>query len=152
MNAVFTACITIIGGTIIFIVKELIQKNILDPIYGLKQIISEIAFALDFYANRFGRIRSAQSVIDEKTKKSIEEASNQFRVLSCKLDSQIILIPKLLLNNFYLPSAENIHKAARILMGHSNYIWASHENDLSYFEMTQNDRENVKKLLRIQND
>ncbi|MFA6422301.1 MAG: hypothetical protein WCV92_02810 [Candidatus Buchananbacteria bacterium] len=81
-----TIFLTIISGVLIFVIGQVIQKFIIEPIYQQKQVIGNIADSLIFYANIYS------NPIKSKDKR-YENASKKLRELSTQLTSKTYLIP-----------------------------------------------------------
>ena len=99
---------TVISGVLVFVIGEIVQKFIIQPIYKHKGIIGEIDNKLKFYANII-----ATPGVCSKEKES--KCSNELRQLSCDLESSY----KQLLFKCKNKSAK-ISNSAKNLIGLSN--------------------------------
>lgn len=105
---------TVLSGTLVFILGQIIQKFFLEPIQNYKKIIGEIDNRLKFHANILTNAGFNNEVITEIT--------NSVRELSCKLESSYKQIPltKTLSYLNIIQSPKEIADAAKELMSLSN--------------------------------
>ncbi|SDW31447.1 hypothetical protein [Nitrosomonas oligotropha] len=78
--------LTILAGAGTFVLGQIIMKLVIDPVQSLKIAIAEVANKLILSANIYANPRPAS---DEKQK----EMSQEMRILSSKLQSNMHLIP-----------------------------------------------------------
>ncbi len=50
-NAILTAVLTIIGGIIIFVVGQFVEKFFITPLEGFRRTLGEISFNMVYFAN-----------------------------------------------------------------------------------------------------
>jgi hypothetical protein len=118
MEKIITACLTIIGGVIVYSLTRLIEKRYLDPINDLNKLRGEVAHKIIMHANKFGN----PDVFDEKI---MYEASDEIRMLSAELRSKCYLLNNYRFLSFIrmvLPK-KNILNASTALMGLSNGMY-----------------------------
>jgi len=111
MNQVFQ---TILAGTLVFVLGQIIQNFILKPIQDFRRTLLDISHKVKFHSNIITR--------SETRKDYIDWASGDMRDLSCNLESKYLLVP---FNSVFsllgiLPRKEDINKASRLLMSLSN--------------------------------
>jgi hypothetical protein len=145
----------IISGVVVFILGQYIDKIFISPIQDYKKVLGEVAFALDFYANRL--ILSEEKLISElpeivekfnKRKAEDAEARETFRRLACQVRQSIYVLPWMPFLAFIrvAPSKENAKNASIELMGLSNE--KKEQSDLRTY--VQERRDKIKKLLNIE--
>jgi len=120
---ILTSSLTIIGGVIVFLLSEIINKFIISPIHEQKKIIGEIADSLIYYANIY------TSQVGAKQEQLIE-ASEALRQLATLLRSKTQLIPSysvFVAMHVVLP-IDNINTASRELIGLSNAIFQKQDH------------------------
>jgi len=105
---------TVLSGTLIFVLGQIIQNFILDPIYKYKKVVGKIDNKLKYYANIL-----TNSLIAEKYLITI---TNVMRRLSCDLETSYKQIPfnKLFVLAKVVQSKKRISDSARGLIFLSN--------------------------------
>ena len=134
---------TVISGTSVFVLGQLISKFIIDPVHEQQKVFGEIVDALIFYKNIFGR-----TIIG--TTKEGDEAQNKLRSLATKLLSKTHLIPfyGILEFLFIVKPLKNILDAHGGLIGLSNSVYVN-----PYFLDNVDDYYNqIHKALNIKED
>ncbi|QKK01295.1 MAG: hypothetical protein HND55_00730 [Pseudomonadota bacterium] len=115
----YTAFATLIGGTILYVVGELLSKRYIDPIDELRRQISQVRYVLSFFAPV---IHTPISRNDERS----TEAARALREVSANLLSMLELLPnggpfrRLALRA--LPPEEDIEDAAIHLRALSTHM------------------------------
>lgn len=132
----FTALVTIVGGAITLALGQMAVRGAVEPVLELKRLIGNIAFDLDFYANKLFAGSPAE-----------DEWRTAFRKHACSLREKLILI---LWYRFFawllrLPPAYDVLKASYELTGHSNRSTRPGENEGGR-------EDEIKRLLRIKSD
>lgn len=117
MNTLLTFVLTVLGGTLIFVLGQLILKMILEPSADLSKIIAEIKTAVIFYGN-------VNSDISDENLKA--EAHREFRKLASavryKADT-IYLYSFVRSDRLYrFPEKEKLSTLSCLLIGVSNSI------------------------------
>ena len=117
-KSVFTACLTVIVGTLVYSLGRIIEKFYIEPIHDLRRTIAEIAQELIFWAN----IYTAGGLAKEDV---MNEASSTLRRLSSKLRACQNVVPFRgpLCRVTRLPLKDDVFKAARGLIGLSNMVY-----------------------------
>lgn len=110
------AMLAVLIGVVIFVLGQIVQKFVLEPIYEQRKIISEIARALVYYANAGGSFHPSEDNL---------KAKNELRELASRLRASLWGIPAY----FFFASLgvaitqENIMKASASLIGWSNTMF-----------------------------
>lgn len=105
---------TVLSGTLVFVLGQILQKFILEPFQEYKKTIGKIDNRLKFYSNIL-----TNAGFDKKT---IVEITDAMRNLSCDLEANYKQIP---LSKFFskigvLEKKDDIAEAARFLISISN--------------------------------
>lgn len=105
---------TVINGTLVFVLGQIIQRFFLEPLQVYKKTIGEIDNKLKFYDNI-----SPKHGFDQE---SIREAADLIRFLSCQLESYYKQMPLTGILSFFsiLRSREEIAKVSEDLIFLSN--------------------------------
>jgi hypothetical protein len=122
---------TVLSGVSIFIIGQIIQKFIIEPIHKQKEIIGDIANALIYYANLYSNSTLENESKDSEISKKREEASEKFRKLGCQLISKTHLIPyyETLSILKIVVKKQNIVEARGNLIGLSNSMYPRINSD-----------------------
>lgn len=114
--------LTIVAGAGTFVLGQIVLKLLIDPVQSFKTTVAEIANKLILYANIYA---NPKPLGDQKQ----AEMSEDFRVLSSKLQSNMHLIPIYNISKFLfgLPSKEKVAKASSQLI----YIHNGNDSVLS---------------------
>jgi len=109
---------TVLSGTLVFVIGQIIQKFFIDPIHDQKKIIGDIADNLIFYAQIYANPA-------KETSDKYNEASKKIRELSSKLSSKTYLIPayKYLTLFKVVKDINKIKEASRSLICISNRVY-----------------------------
>lgn len=121
-----TSSLTVITGTAIYVLGQLISKFVIEPIHKQKEVIGEIGDALVFYANIYSNPGTG-------SKEKADEASKRFRQLSGLLRSKSYLIPSYdrIAYMKLVPLRTDIEKAASSLIGISNSVYGGPDEAIS---------------------
>lgn len=121
----FTSALTVIAGTGVYTLGQLIAKFIIEPIHKQKEVIGDIADALVFYAN----VYSNPGI---HAKEKVDEASKRFRQLSGLLRARSYLIPSYdrMAKMKLVLLRTDIEKAASGLMGVSNSVYGGPDESI----------------------
>ncbi len=108
---------TVLSGTLVYVLGQLVSKFVIDPIHKQKEVIGEITDTLIYYANIFG--------VHNDENDDANEAMNKFRSLSTKLISKTYLIPfyTFLEKMHIVKSLVKIKNAHTGLVGLSNSVY-----------------------------
>ena len=130
----------IISGVLIFVIGQIIEKFILDPIQQYKKVVGAVDNRLKFYSN----ILTSSGFGDEL----IVEITDSIRILSCELEASYKPIPlKLFLSKIKaVETNKDVAAAAKGLIFLSN---AGGRRD-SGVEKCENRIEQIRKLLKIE--
>jgi hypothetical protein len=115
--AFFTSALTIIGGVLIYSLSQIVQNNFINPLKNFKETITEISYALFFYADIYS---NPESTYDEESRL----ARNELRGLAAKLRASSINIPiyHALEKMKLLTERNNVLTAYQQLIGISNRL------------------------------
>lgn len=115
--AFFTSALTIIGGVLIYSLSQIVQNNFINPLKNFKETISEISYALFFYADIYS---NPESTYDEESRL----ARNELRGLAAQLRASSINIPiyHALEKMKLLTEINNVLTAYQQLIGLSNRL------------------------------
>jgi hypothetical protein len=118
--------LTIISGTTVFILGQLVLKLVIEPVQEFRNVIADISIALFEYENIYA---NPGYVNTEASKK----ASESLRKLASNLNAKTHLIPfySLTAKLFNLPLQVDIFDSVRNLIGISNGIFSTAHNKIS---------------------
>jgi len=139
---VLTASITIVGGTVVYVLGHFLVTLFVEPIHRLRSLIGEIADSLVFYANVYSNPGSGQGEI-------MDEASEVLRRQAAQLRARAHSVPLYSLWSLMklVRKRTDIEEASRELIGLSNSIHRSEPNlGIENHRM----REKIEELLDIQ--
>ena len=131
---------TVLSGTSVFVLGQILQKFILEPFQEYKKTIGRIDNRLKFYSNILTNAGF--------TRKIIVEVTDAMRNLSCDLEANYKQIPfnQLFVNLKLLESKKDMATAAQGLIFVSN---AGGRRD-SGFDRVDNRINEIRKLLKIE--
>lgn len=140
MEMFYTVLYTVLSGTLVYVLGQLISKIIINPIHEQREVVAEIADTLIYYANIFG-IHVSEN--DEANK-----AMNKFRSLSTKLLSRTHLVPFyfILQKMRIVISLKDIDNAHKNLIGLSNSVYQRENFNYDFIDKRY---EEIKKSLNI---
>ena len=123
MHTLLTFVLTVLGGTLVFVLGQLILKMVLEPSADLSKIMAEIKTAVIFYGN-------VESCIGDENLKA--EARREFRKLASairyKADT-IYLYSFVRSDCFYgFPEKNDLSTLSCLLIGVSNSIFDPPDN------------------------
>ncbi len=109
--------ITVITGTLVYVLSQLLSKFIIDPIQKFKEVIGNIASAISYYGREY-------TSLGAMPKEKINEAHETFRSLSGELQTRVLLIPYY---NFwaklhFVPKVDIVAAATKSLIFLSNVV------------------------------
>ena len=124
----WTSGLTVIGGTLIFVVGQLLSRFVIEPIHEQRKLIGEIADAVIFYANAY--LTSDLTSIDAEERKRLDTAQQRYRQLATLLRSRTHLIPAYsLLEKLKLVRRQTaVRQASSELIGLSNEVFSTSEH------------------------
>lgn len=113
---------TVIAGVLTFVVGQLVLKLLIEPVHEMKKTIADIAHTLIERAN----VIANPGV---PAKEVMEEASQELRKLSSRLESHLYLIPIYECTSllFFLPRHSKVLAARTDLIGLSNGVFRASE-------------------------
>lgn len=137
-RAVLTASLTVLGGIIVLVIGQLLQKFFIEPLHELSKTIGETSFALVYYANLYSNPGTGK--LEE-----MDEASKNIRRLAAKLVSSAHAVRGYGLLSLIraVPRKRDVNSAASSLIGLSNSF---HHGESSANVKRRTD---IQKLLRL---
>lgn len=113
-----TSALTVITGTSVYTLGQLISKFVINPIHKQKELIGDIADALVYYADVYSNPGVGK-------KEKIDEAHKRFRQLSGLLRARSYIIPSYnrVAKMKLVPLRSDIERAANSLIGISNSVY-----------------------------
>lgn len=141
LHPFLTACITIIGGVVIYVVGQIILKFVIEPMHEQRLIVGEISDKLMFYGNKlksYNELQGFDGINIEDIGKFVNKQSlrrinikdkiaDDIRGLGSKLVSKTYLIPMPF--RFWQVSEKNIILAKKSLTILSNLVGFNFTND-----------------------
>ena len=129
------AMLAVLIGVVIFVLGQIVQKFVLEPIYEQVKIIREIAQALVYYASAGGSLHPLEDYL---------KAKSELRELASRLRASLWGIPAY---SFFASlgvviTQENIMKASASLVGWSNTMLQDNVSDTDR-------REEIARALQI---
>lgn len=130
-----TTALTIFSGLLLLLVGELATKFFVTPVQELRGVIGNVAYGLDFYANKMFSASYEKSA----------EARELYRRQACRIRECLRQIPCYRIAEVLglLPPLRDVEEASRLLIGLANYP-AEPEN--RYYKAPDDE---IAKLLRI---
>jgi hypothetical protein len=121
-----TSALTVITGTLVYSLGQLISKFVIDPIHKQKEAIGDIADALVYYADVYSNPGIGR-------KEKIEEAHKRFRQLSGLLRARSYLVPSYdrMAKIKLAPLRSDIERASNGLIGVSNSVYGGPNESIS---------------------
>ena len=145
----FTSVATIIGGTIVFLVAQILSKRSIEPINELRKAISNVQFTLSYFAPIIMTPIS-------RTPQRSDEAARALRERSAELFALIELVPKNKLLRWIsfssLPNNSDVASAAVQLRAISHRLHEGDEKALESLGVLQNRIDEVEKLLKLRSN
>ncbi len=129
---------TVISGVLVFVIGQIIQKFIIEPLWEYKKTLGKIDYRLKYYSNKMS------GLLPEEI---ITETSNTIRELSCELEASYKQIPFNCIFAFLsvIPWKKDLSKAAVKLILVSNITGLKEERVKIYDEIKE-----IRELLKIQ--
>lgn len=126
-----TVFYTVLSGTLVLVIGQLIKSFFIEPIIELHKLIGEIDYSLHFYADLYANPGVAKSELMDEAKNTIRQQASQLRAKAYAI------------RLFWL--RKNVIEASDVLTRLSNSI---HEGNA---QLNIEDRNKIRKLLHIQN-
>jgi len=125
---VSTPFITVITGTLVFVIGQIILKIIIEPYIEQQKVVAKIVHSLVYYANVYSS--EPFSDIPEPQQIRLKEASLTYRTLASDLVSVNNFIRGYYVWRYFLfaPSKENINESCKALIALSNSLWGTKED------------------------
>lgn len=139
-----TSSLTVLVGTSVYVLGQLISKFVIDPIHEQRKLIGEIGDAMIFYANVY--LTNDLNSISLEEKKELSEAQQKYRQLASLLRSRTHLIPNYKFWEIFglVKRRHDVEEASSELIGLSNQVF-SKEN----FDNIESRRTKIESLLDL---
>lgn len=145
MQYLVTISITIITGTLIFVLQEVIKSYVIKPKTEYEELKSKISFLLIYYAGVIHNPRSNDSNGDESCLEMYKNAEMQFRDVASRLMSFSRKSHKLVK---CIPPNDILYRASKNLIGLANGVYKENTKDNVRKHNIEHEKE-LKKLLNI---
>jgi hypothetical protein len=147
--AIFSACLTLLGGIVVFIAAQITLRVVIEPLTDFRKVKGRINALLIFHENVFMNPIHLSEDMNHMSKAS--SASNELRMLASELMAtyQLLTCKSLLRWLQVIPKREKIHEASRHLIGLSRGVYTNS----TYSEYKHDDRKgndnSARELARI---
>jgi hypothetical protein len=123
-TAAFTVFGTVLGGAVVLVLGQWVQRFIMEPIQEQRRVVGEIAHALTFDAN-VGYIPGEEHLDEDyrkKLKERVDETHLRLRGLAARLSATLWTVPfyAFFERRGWVPSADDVNVASTELIGWSN--------------------------------
>jgi hypothetical protein len=141
---VLTSALTVVGGVLVFVFGQLVQRFIIEPQNEQVKLIGEIAYTLAYYAPIYGYPSPGRVVMGPGGINLTEATEDKLRALASHLIASVTTTrwPELA-DRVFSPPHKDVLASARALIGLSNSVRSGNTKD--NLEI----RDNILKLLRI---
>jgi len=112
-----TSGLTIIGGVIVLVIGQLVQKFLLEPAHEQTKLIGSVLFNLTYYAPWYANPGQGKEVELEKASDAIRQCASQLKAATSAIRGYGVLASLRL-----IPSRERIEKAIGNLIFVANSI------------------------------
>lgn len=131
---------TVISGTSIFVIGQLLQKFILEPIQQYKKTVGAIDNKLKYYANVL--------VNKDFSSETIREITREMRTLSCDLESEYKQIPF----NTVISTLRLIERKKAVAKAAKHLIFLSNAGGRSGDDVIKREKaiKKIRKLLKVE--
>lgn len=137
---------TVLSGVLVFVVSQIVQKFLLEPIKEYKAVVGKIDNELKYYADII-----MGGNIEQMDQELVIQTSRAIRKLSCDFESKYKQIPfKKSLSYFgILPTVEIASKSAKSLMRVSNAFIIRTASFHDKFDMIYEEIKSIRDNLKI---
>lgn len=148
-SSILTACLTLIGGVILFAMSELLRVIIIKPLQKYKEEVQSTISNLDFYSNRL-----TNHFPDEPSKDELEiikQIRQEVRKSATQLNTKYhaISFRKIFIYIGMIPSTEDIEKAYGDLMSlHNSILFKSQVDEYNNTSINREHIDEIKKMLK----
>jgi hypothetical protein len=135
---VSTVFFTVVSGTLVYVLGQLLSKFVVDPIYELRKTIGEVRFNLSFYGPPIHTPVARDKEVSDKAGSALLKSSSD-------LFSKLHAVP------FYfglLPARQSIERAADQLRGLSTDVYSQNATARD-LERIAAKVKNIEKLLGL---
>ncbi len=133
-------------GVSLFIIGQVVQRFVLDPVVELRKTVGEVGFAMTFYSDVMHNPYKVEPL-------ELTEACKAIRRLASLLRSQSRVIPvySWMARRGWVPCREQIHEVSKHLIGLSNpppHVWREHFD----LQNTRNSFRLIREALHLPSD
>ncbi len=149
MDIVLTALLTVVAGTFVFILGQIVLILFIERIRGQARTVEAIAEAIINYAREYTSPILDISVVPPEALERVRKASEHLRVLAASLRVSTVTLRYYRLFEFVrlvLPR-KAVVDASRTLIGLSNLVPPNRDGDI---EIAEGFRKQIQELLRIE--
>lgn len=120
MSSIVGVFLTVLSGTLVYVVGQWITRFLIEPVQDLRREIGKVEWAMVFYGNRY--IFGGQASPDRIKKTS--EVSDALRDSASRLSaaSKAVCLPALSVRLWGIPDREALRRAVSNLIGLSNGV------------------------------
>lgn len=120
---VLTSALTIVGGVLVLVVGQLIQRFFLEPLHEQTKLIAEVAYALAYYAPIYANPGPTHVVVRPDGVNLTDAAEDKLRALASQLIATATATRWYVLARVvHSPSRKDVLDGARALIGLSNSV------------------------------
>jgi hypothetical protein len=119
-KALASACFTVIGSVIIFVLGQFCLKLVIEPIIDLRREIGSVANALVYYANIYVNPGGASKEVSDGASMDLRK-----HAASLREKSYAIILPNLWVRIGLIPPVASLSKAATCLIALSNFVYCN---------------------------
>lgn len=143
---ILTSALTVAGGLVVFVIGQMAQRLLIEPIQELRKAVGQIRFALLFHA----------PVLLTPVSRNVQRSDAAYEALmhsSCDLLMRVDAVPfyNVLAEFLQLfPSKKNVQDAAKWLRALSTYVHETGDKADEHIEQVSDLMKKVELLLEIQ--
>ena len=145
----FTSFATIVGGTVVFLIGQILAKRSIEPCNELRKAISDVRFTLSYFAPTINTPIG-------RTQERADEAEAALREISARLFALTELTPKKKwlrrLSFLDLPDDKQVRDAAVQLRAIATYLHDDHDKAVADLEVIRRRISKVEALLKLESD
>jgi hypothetical protein len=126
-EAITTAALTVFAGFVVFVLGQIVQRFVLEPIQEQRRVIGEIAHALLFYANvHYEDSVEEYEKMSEQRILDLEETRKTLRGLAGRLQTSLWTVPAYdaLARVGWVRKKDDVLVASKNLVGWSNSLYS----------------------------
>ncbi len=145
---VFPALATIVGGVLVYVLGQLIQKLFIEPLHEQRRVIGEVDVGLILWAREWANLSDWQAGRTEQR----DRAENAFREYASRLVASTNAIGRrayAVAQHFGTPDPDDIRVAARNLIGLSNQMYSHADTRHEHERFNRQRVDDIRKRLRL---